>query len=217
MTPHLHTGDRDDATEAAQVIARIAPSLPQDALEDLKRRLELDIALPSRATVREAHIGLLTELITLHEGPGLPSDADYETLRASRAAAGETWPTSRTLRNAYGHWFKVLQAAANQVCGYNDAGGRIKVPASNAHARNHHPGYTRQDVLDALRLVRQSIGDWPTEWEYETFMRAYRLAAKRAGNPAPRIPGLKQVRTNFGDFPRAVQVARTCWEGNLTD
>lgn len=204
--------DAGNATEAAQLIAQIVPRLPAQSAYDLKRLVELDIALPSRAAIREARLGLLIELIALpRDHEGLPSEADYEKLRLMRGVLGERWPSARTLRDAYGHWLKATQAAVNQLRGYNATGGRIKVPASNDHGGRHAP-YTRQDVLDALRLTKQTIGSWPTEWEYELFARAARKAAKEAGNPAPRLPGLKQIRTQFGNFPRAVQAARTFWE-----
>lgn len=206
------TPDSGNASEAAQLIAEIVPSLPTDTAYNLKRLLALDIALPSRALVREARLGLLVELVALRTQPGLPSEPEYEALRLERIPLGEIWPTSRTLREHYGHWLKAVRAAINHVRGYNEAGGRIKVPASHAHG-GRHGSYSRQEVLDALWLVHQAIGDWSTEWEYELFVRAYRKAAKEAGNPQPRIPGMKQIRTHFGNYARAVQAAKH-WRAN---
>lgn len=200
----------DNATEAAQLIAALVPALPMDDARDLARLLGHQIAAPSRASIREARLGLLIELISLQGDFTLPSEDNYTDLRAERAASGEDWPTSRTLVSAFGHWLKAGDAAVNHVRGHNANGQRIRVAASNKHCRRHTP-YSRQDVMDDIKRARLALGYWPSEWEYEEFTRVTRRLARKYSEPKHRITGIKQVRTWFGDYPRAVQASRRFW------
>lgn len=210
MTTNLSSTSTGNATEAAQLIAQIVPNLPLETARELARLLGHEIAAPSRARLREARLGLLTELMSLRSDPRPPSEEEYNALRDQRAEIGQNWPTSRTLRNAYGHWLKAVRAATNHLRGYNEDGKRITVPSSNAH-RGRHKSYTRQDILDDIKRARLAIGDWPSEWEYEEFNRITRLLAKRQGKTKPRIAGLKQIRNEFGDYARAREAARQFW------
>ncbi len=202
--------DTGNATGAAQAIAQLVPDLDIRSARDLARLLGHAVAAPNRARIREARLGLLVEMLSWREGASLPSEDEYNALAAQRAEDGEHWPTSRTLRSAYGHWLKAVQAASNHLRGYNESGGRMKVPASNAHGRRHRR-YTRQDVLDDIKRARLAIGDWPTEWEYEEYTRCIRLVARRQGQPPPRIAGIKQIRAHFGSYPSAAKAAQRFW------
>jgi hypothetical protein len=86
-------------------------------------------------------------------------------------------------------------------------GTASRVPHTNQH---HHrqPPYRREDVVDAIHRCRHAIGDWPGEWEYHEWARISRILGRDAGQSTERFPGAGPIRRLFGDFGRALEVAR---------
>jgi hypothetical protein len=93
------------ASETAQTIARLVPSLTDETLQQLHDLLAHSVAAPSPAERREAHLGLVVDLIAKGTGE-VPTPGDYNRVRAEREAAGEKWPTIEQLSTRYGHWVK---------------------------------------------------------------------------------------------------------------
>lgn len=191
-------------TEAATLLAELARMLLPEEQAALARLLSHSLASPTRAERREARIGLLTELVSNGTGE-VPAVADYETLRQQRAADGERWPAASVLVTAYGTWLAAVKAAMRLHFG----GSAARVPRSYQHAMTRQAGYTRDQAIDAIRRCRRELGgEWPSQGEYDEWMRTSRWAARLAGTGDPRIPGEVQIRKLFGSWHRALEIAR---------
>jgi hypothetical protein len=186
-----------NAGEAAQTIEALVAALPEEAGRQLHRLLRHAIAAPTAAQRRERQLGLLLQIVS--EGTGeVPSTDDYENRRAT---APDDWPHYSTLIRKYGHWLKAVQVAMRM----HKLGGAARAPSSFAHGGARR-GYTRIEVCHAIEDFERRFGELPTEWEFEEWRRLARQLARAAGSPEPRIPGLKQIRTLFGTYARAVEV-----------
>jgi hypothetical protein len=186
------TDDGHGASEVAQALAGLVLALPEQTVTDLHGLLAHTVAAPSPAQIRESRVGLLLTLVA--DSPGeVPTVERYETERKRREGSGENWPAHSTLIRAYGHWLAAVRAAMR----LQRDGGRARVPRSHHHARLR-TGYTREQVMGALRTCADALGSWPTEWEYEEWARLRREAARLAGLPEPTLPVLKPIRTLFG-------------------
>lgn len=194
-------------SETAQAIAAIAPALPAEVVEDLRRLLELTLAFPSPAERRENRLGLLLEIVAAGTGE-IPLFDEYERVRVTRAReTGAQWPAGTTLVRAYGSWIKAVKAAMR----LHFKGGQGRVPVSNHHQKFHKP-YTRGEVVAALVECHRVIGDWPTQWEYVEWAQLQRRlwrehSGKEDVDKVRRVPSLKQIARLFGSFDRALEVA----------
>jgi hypothetical protein len=189
-----------NAGEAAQTIEALVPYLPQETANELLRLLVHWLAAPTPAQLRERRIGLLVEIVADETGE-VPSTAEYED---RRTLARGSWPHYATLIRAYGHWLKAVEVAMRM----HKLGGVARTPSSFAHG-GARPGYTRTEACFAIEGFERMFGLMPTEWEFEEWRLLARRLARSAGNPEPRIPGMKQIRKLFGDYARAVETART--------
>lgn len=173
----------EGVSEAAELIARLIPHLPEKTVLDLGRLLQRHTTRPDPGGARYVRLGLLMELVA--DGHGvLPATREYEAERAMRVSRGEDqWPAHSTLINAYGTWVRAVRAAMLLV----RDGTSSKVSSANHHTR-FEPSYSLKEVLDALIACRDAIGEWPTEGEYTEWRRAARDLARNAGKPAPRYP-----------------------------
>jgi hypothetical protein len=170
-------------SEAAELIARLIPHLPEKTVLDLGRLLQRHTTRSNPGAARYVRLGLLMELVA--DGNGvLPATREYEAQRATRVNGGEDqWPAHSTLINAYGTWVRAVRAAMLLV----RDGTSSKVSSANHHSK-FEPSYSLKEVLDALIACRDAIGEWPTEGEYTEWRRAARDLARNAGKPAPRYP-----------------------------
>jgi hypothetical protein len=96
---------QDNATEVAQVLARLAPYLPDQTERDLRALLAHRNATGAPADTRQQRLGLLVEMMATSTGE-IPSTAAYGAIREENAKDGEKWPSHTTLIRAYGHWLK---------------------------------------------------------------------------------------------------------------
>jgi hypothetical protein len=192
-------------SELARALAELVARMPTDERRAIARLLAHSLAAPSRAMLREDVLGLLAELCRHGEKITVQQ---YEAARAERAAHGQSWPSHATLMRRYGRdsddhgarWRKALQAAQRLVW----LGAAARVPASYRHAPAS-AAYTRGQVTLAIRRFAWSHnGVFPTQWEYEEWVRLQRLHATED----PRLPGIEQIAKLFGSWDRAVQVAR---------
>jgi hypothetical protein len=194
-----------DASELAQGLAQILRPFPRQAIEDLERLLANDLGAPTSAELREARLGLLVEMISTADGE-IPRTRDYDDLRRSRLETkGERWPSASTLVESYGSFLAAVKAAMR----LHHDGSAARVPHTHRHARAYRR-YTRDEVIAALRSFHDQFGSWPrSELEYLTWGETVRRARRYGGQPDPRIPTAKPIRKLFGDFQRALAVART--------
>jgi hypothetical protein len=208
----METGN---ATEVAQVISGLVRqhrAVPDEVADELRRLLAYDLGSRHTARLRLGHLRLLLEMLAARDdGERFVTSAEYEVERKRRALLGEQYPDESTLRRAYGHWFKVVRAAA----GFLDRGGAARVKHSHASAHRQQR-YDVQAIQAALlrchhALAASSGNDesaWPTEWEYEEWAAAQRLLAREH----PRLPVAKPIRKAFGSFAAAVEVTRASYE-----
>jgi hypothetical protein len=192
------------ATELAQGFASILHAFPQEAIEDLERLISNDLGAPTSAGLREARLGLLIELISTGDGE-IPRTRDYDGARKHRAQTkGEEWPAASTLVESYGSFLAAVKAAMR----LHHDGSVARVPHTHRHARPYKR-YSRDEVVAALRSFRDQHGSWPrSELEYLTGAATVRQARRNGGHPDPRLPSAKPIRTLFGGFPRALDVAK---------
>lgn len=191
-----------NASEAAQVIAALVPTLGAQDQQDLHRLLGHLLAAPSAAAIRHARLGLLITLT----GDGLIGCEDYEAARALRAAEGEEWPAASTIARAYGHWWAAARAAAKLA----DHGTASRVPAAKhpAARRPARGGYRPIDITDAIRHCRRDLGRWPTEWEYLEWATLRRHLARQAGQPPPHLPAAGPIRRLYHQYHAALSAAQ---------
>jgi hypothetical protein len=193
-----------DASELAQGLAQILRPFPRQAIEDLERLLANNLGAPTSAELREARLGLLIELISTGDGE-IPRTREYDDLRRSRLEAkGERWPSASTLVESYGSFLAAVKAAIR----LHHDGSAARVPHTHRHAKPYRR-YTRDEVIAALHSFHDQFGSWPrSELEYLTWGETVRRARRHGGHPDPRIPTAKPIRKLFGDFGRALEVAK---------
>jgi hypothetical protein len=205
------------ASEAAQIIVQLVgdrQAFPEEAACDLKRLLANSLSDASPGERRVARLGLLVDLVV---GNGEPTGEwisveeyetarDRQTARDRRAKAGETWPSSSALSEAFGGWLWAVGAAMRFYRG----GGKARVPASLTHARPH-ARYEPRETLSGLIRFRSELGVWPTEWEWTEYAPVRTRHARRAGVEL-RLASPKQIRKAYGTFPSAVRAARAVWD-----
>jgi hypothetical protein len=193
------------AGEAAQIIVQLVgdrQAFPDEAACDLKRLLANSLSDASPAERRVARLGLLVDLVVRDGEPTGEwiSVEEYETARA-RSKAGETWPSSSALSEAFGGWLRAVGAAMRFYRG----GGQARVPASLTHARPH-ARYEPREILSGLIRFRNELGVWPTEWEWTEYAPVRTRHARRAGVEL-RLASPKQIRKAYGTFDRTVRAA----------
>jgi hypothetical protein len=194
------------AGEAAQIIVQFVgdcQAFPDEAACDLRRLLANSLSDASPGERRVARLGLLIDLAV---GDGKPtgewiSVEDYEIARARRAKAGESWPSSSALSEAFGGWLRAVGTAMRFYMG----GGKARVPASLTDARPH-ARYEPREILSGLIRFRNELGVWPTEWEWTEYAPVRTRHARRAGVEL-RLASPKQIRKAYGTFDRAVRAA----------
>jgi hypothetical protein len=192
-------------SEGALIVTDLAIRLEEDERRLLARLLARSLSAPEPARLRENVLGLLAEMVRHGEYVTVER---YEAERATRHLLGQEWPAATTLLRRYGRktdcprerWRKAVHAAARLAF----RGGLGHVPASYRHG-GHKRKYLRADVTLAIREFYWLHHVWPTQWEYEEWARLRRL---RDGQ-GTRLPGLQQIRTLFGSWSRAVEVAET--------
>lgn len=192
----------------SQLVAELAvwaPYLPEVTVRDLATLLGHVTALPSAASLREANLGLLADLV-LERGEFIATKP-YERERRKRAAQGESWKSATALANAYGSWAKAVSAAARLAAG----GSEARVPANYHHA-TWSRSYTRQEITAALEVCHRTLEFWPTPTEWLEYRRIIRLAARAAGKEPPRLPSLRPIERTFGSFERAISAAKSAHE-----
>ncbi len=141
-------------------------------------------------------LGLLVELVSEGE---LPRTRTYDEVRAKRNAAGTKWPASTGLILHYGTWAAASRAAVDLA---------FDVTTNRARARTPRMWpivpYTRKEVLEALKLASEKVGQTIGQWEYVELRRVERQLAWRNGSPDPRYPELGVIRKHFGGWDAAI-------------
>ncbi len=189
------------ASETAQALARLVPTLRDDTLAQLHQSLAHSVASRAAAEQREANLGLVLSMLSSGTGE-IPSPGDYKRARAARMETGESWPTIEQLSAHYGHWTRVVRAGMALT---RDSGhARLKVTPCKQHPSR---SYRREEIIFALRRFHRWNGAWPTPWEYLEWAQLERRNARRHGHPNPRLPGMKQIAGQFGTFDAAVRAS----------
>jgi hypothetical protein len=192
--------DERQVSEVGQLLAEIAPSLPEQTQQELLRLLGHSVAMPSKQELREMRLGLLVEMVSEGELPGVVA---YDELRATRNSTGATWPGSTTLILHYGTWAAATRGAVDLA--FDVTGGRIR--ATSPRPWPLAP-YTRKEILDALTRSSKKVGQVIGQWEYVELRRVERNLAATSGAPDPRLPDLRVISRSFGNWDRAIsQVA----------
>lgn len=192
-------------TEVAQVLRDLAVRLPAHEREVLARLLANSLADPPAAMDRNRAFGLLMRMVRA-DGV-VPTEPEYQATLDAATAAGESWPSVRSLCRRYGSWSGVQHHLAR----YMHHGGAARLPRSYVHALDRpEPGtYSKPDVvLRAIIAFQTRYGTWPTEWEYHSWARAQRAAARQAGKPLPLYPDALAIQRVCGTFPEALEAAR---------
>jgi len=195
-------------SEAADLIARLIPVLPEKTVVDLGRLLQKRLTTFNPQVTRYARLGLLIELVS--DGTGvLPSTREYEAARAERAARGETdWPAHATLIAAYGSWVSAVRAA---MLLWRDGSGS-RVPSSTHHME-FTGAYSFDEAVGALRACYHALGTWPTEGEYREWRRTARELARNAGVPYSRHPSRDAWGKLFGGWAEFLAAAQRAEAG----
>lgn len=198
---HPRSAARNGASELAQSIAAVVPSLPADTARNLRILLSQSIALPSGQELRQARLGLLIELVS--DGTGeVPGAELYDHARERRERdANEQWPHSTTLLRTYGHWTAAVAGAMALAHG----------PATSVQARRGEPKkppYRRAEVLAGIVRCKEALAYWPSPWELREYGRLCRHQARAAGQPDPRIPDRPTVLKHFGSWAQAMAAAK---------
>jgi hypothetical protein len=190
------------ATDAtAQTIIALVPHLPEPTRSQLRRMLANSIAAPTPAELREARLGLLSELIA--QGHADTNSDSYEEVRAARAAGGELWPSRSQLTRAYGTWLHALDAATTLASEPLGAG------APSDRGRNRvSRRYTRNDLIVAIQRCRLALDEWPTASTYGHWRRVALRAARQHGAANAAIPSTPVVTKRFGTWTRALAIAQ---------
>ena len=184
------------ASEACQILAAVATALPEQTRHELARLLSHSVAMPTNQELREMRLGLLVEMVKDGE---LPRTKAYDQLRKTRKKAGAAWPSSTGLILHHGTWAAASRAAVDLA---------FDVTWNRARARTPHMwpivSYTRQEVIEALELASEKVGQPIGQWEYVELRRVERQLAWRTGAPDPRYPELGVVRKHFGGWDAAI-------------
>jgi hypothetical protein len=185
----------------AQTIIALLPHLPGPTRGQLRQMLANSIAAPTPAELREARLGLLTELIA--HGDSERNSDQYEALRAVRAANGEQWPSRSQLTRAYGTWLQALDAATTLATEPLGAG------APSDRGRNRvSRRYTRGDLIVAIQRCRLALDEWPTANAYGHWRRIAMRAGRKHGPANEAIPSTGAVTRRFGTWARAIALAQ---------
>jgi hypothetical protein len=192
-------------TEVAQVLRWLAVRLAPHEREVLARLLANSLADPPAAMDRNRAFGLLMRMAradgVILTGP------EYQAALDAATDAGETWPSIRSLCRRYGSWSGVQHHLAR----YMQRGGAARLPRSYIHTLDRpEPGtYSKPEVvLQAIIAFYERYGTWPTEWEYHSWARAQRAAARQAGKPLPLYPEALAIQRAYGTFHDALQAAK---------
>jgi hypothetical protein len=190
------------ATDAtAQTNIALVPHLPEPTRSQLRQMLANSIAAPTTAELREARLGLLTELIA--QGHGDTNSDMYEAVRATRAAAGEHWPSRSQLTRAYGTWLHALDAATTLASDLLPAGA----PSDRGRSRVSRR-YTRSDLIVAIQRCRLALEEWPTASTYGHWRRVTLRATRQHGTVDAAIPATGVITKRFGTWSRAIAIAK---------
>lgn len=188
-------------TEVGEFLAAIATAFPVKTRTELIRMLSHSVAAPSPQEVRQARLGLLSEMVKTGWMPGVN---DYEAERKNRLKSQEKWPGSSSLVDYHGTWASAVEAAF-------DIAFSITPKRSKARGRPAWPAapYSRQNVLEGLDRCSEKVGRVITQWEYLELRRVERQLAIQIGLPDPRLPQLNVVKRHFGGWDQAID--RTKW------
>jgi len=183
-------------SEACQMLAEIVTSLSENTRRELTRLLGHSVAMPTTQELREMRIGLLVEMVAAGE---LPKTRSYDRTRNLRERNGEDWPGSTGLIRHYGTWTAALRAAVDLAFDVTKNRARARTP----QAWPPTP-YSRREVLEALAIASEKVGQVIGQWEYVELRRVERQLAWRNGSPDPRYPEIGVVRKNFGGWDAAI-------------
>lgn len=196
----------DEPTATGWLLMPVAMTMPDPLALHLLRLVRHFLELPSRFDLRERELGLVIELVT--STGGFVATTAYDEAQADRARAGESWPTRRTLTEAYGGWVWVVRTAMDL---WRIGGQERQQRARRRHPKGHSRTYPRPALLAALRACRDGLGRWPSCGEEYSEWRRLELRARRhAGLADDRVPALGAIRRAFGrqgGFVRAVELA----------
>jgi hypothetical protein len=193
-------------TEVAQVLRWLAVRLPPHEREALARLIANSLADPPAAMDRNKAFGLLMRMVRA-DGV-IPTEPEYQAALDAATAAGEDWPSIRSLCRRYGSWSFGVQ---HHLARYMHYGGASGLPRSFVHTLDRpDPGtYSRPEVvLQAIIAFHQRYDTWPTEWEYHSWARAQRAAARAAGKPLPLYPDALAIQRAYGTFADALAAAK---------
>ena len=183
-------------SEACQILAATASALPEQTRHELARLLSHSVAMPTEQELREMRLGLLVEMV---KDGTLPRTKDYDELRNARRKAGADWPGSTGLILHYGTWAATSRAAVDLA---------FHETTNRARARTPHMWpivpYTRKEIVEALELASEKVGQPIGQWEYVELRRVERQLAWRNGSPDPRYPELGVIRKHFGGWDAAI-------------
>ena len=186
-------------SETARVVAALIPSLPPATVKDLARLIQRRLTMLDPRLDRYARLGLLIDIVSVGTGE-VPPTYGYEDERRLRTEAGETWPAQSSLSEAYGGWVRAVKAAMYLAFD----GSSSKQPATHhnrlAPGRRCRPTYSHGEATAALNMCADTLGLWPTEYEYDDWRRLSGDLARRAGRPAPRFPSRPSWIRLFGSW-----------------
>lgn len=188
--------DAPPVSEACQLLAEVATALPTRTRNELARLLGHSVAMPTPQELREMRLGLLVEMVAQGE---IPRTSSYDELRGQRNAAGADWPGSTGLIMHYGTWAAASRGAFDLAFGITLKRARSRTP----HMWPSVP-YTRKEILRALEVASEKVGQAIGQWEYQELRRVERQLASRTGTPDPRLPDLGVIRRNFGGWDAAI-------------
>src|SRR5690606_23694128 len=108
-------------------------------------------------------------------------------------------PSSRALVRRYGSWLAACRAAAAL-----DAGEHVSSPgkpwATPSLGRRRNPGYTREEVIEAVIEVARRLDRDPshlTSTAYYSYVAEMRRIIAHRGAPPPRWPTQRSVERHF--------------------
>lgn len=183
-------------SEACQILVEVTSSLPEKTRLELTRLLSHSVAAPTAQELREMRLGLLVEIVSEGE---LPTTRSYDEIRNERNAAGNSWPASTGLILHYGTWAAASRAAVDLAFDMTTNRARARTPRMWPIVP-----YTRKEVLEALKLASEKVGQPIGQWEYVELRRVERQLAWRNGSPDPRYPELGVIRKHFGGWDAAL-------------
>jgi hypothetical protein len=186
-----------------EVVIGLIPFAPKDVRVALGRLVQRRLTTFNQHEARWARLGLLVRIVSVGTGD-VPSVQLYTDRRSEAAEVGEDWPTASTLSVAYGGWTFAVRAAMRLWL----LGTESRVSDARHHQIGVKRAYRPHEACEALRSCRETLGAWPTEFEYEDWRRAARLLAHACGQPAPRLPSRPAWMRLFGSWPAFETEAR---------